>query len=672
MLKYIPKIKLFAPFFRMWNNVLFKASFERVKKCGQGPFATYHMNENLGFMSTAEGLEHVNSDHTLMIEKELTNADFGNLLHEVSKCVQEEPLLWKNKPKSLLLTASFAVGQSMTAKQATQQPREFVEATACHLPAIELADFLKLNKYIYGLRDYFTPDGLQRFLFHFFKTYERSDLKSFTKAELKRAKKNLKWSVFDKTRRDMKKNETLDWVLSSLGCFKQLEQFDARSMFEYRFFALKFRHEKQYVRFPVPDVHFILSRIVPEKDYSESDIPELDADYEKYQHEYQGPLELKNQFFTLMCGMEEAMWRGSYHEVLAYTAHILCEQKFVTNPVLAKYFLFVWGNLAVSLAKLHVPELFPLSCLDKMIPSCFAQHIDALHFKQQVMAAYEQYEEEEKLFLEMFDVVPTYSAFFRKIVLVHMSAVEKKLEDMLMEIFAGLKQCRKKTDDTHLEVEIKRLEKLLKKECEKHTKLMHVLCSITKSRTFCEDYERQIHLMKLYKEIQLCLRNECKGEEEFHGIVCCIHNHVSMTWNYKAQVDSYEEYHQQMFDLKRELQKQTRMVYPKVWADVCYFHLIFLKALRDPQPTIFSQMIYDDAHTIYSNLDHPRAQRLEKLFKNEQVFEKPKFETRINPQCSLVWLAQRAPRVKGLIRQGISSAIKFDLWDASSYWKALR
>jgi hypothetical protein len=40
--------------------------------------------------------------------------------------------------------------------------------------------------------------------------------------------------------------------------------------------------------------------------------------------------------------------------------------------------------------------------------------------------------------------------------------------------------------------------------------------------------------------------------------------------------------------------------------------------------------------------------------------------------CSILWLAQKAPRVKGLIRHGISSAKKFDLWDASSYWKALR
>ena len=412
-------------FFSMWNNVLFKASFERVKKPGQGPFATYHMNESLGFMPAAEGIQHVNDNHTLLIEKELTCPDFANLFHDIAKCVQEEPLLWKNKPKSLLLTASFAASQNMTAKQATQQPKELVEATACHLPPYELADFLKLNKYMYGLGNYCTTNGLQKFLFHFFKTYERFDLKPVTKAELKRAKRCLKWSVFDMTRKGMKKNEKLDWVLTSLGLLKQLDQFDARLLFEFRFYALKFRHEKKCVRFPIPDVLFTLSRIVPEKDYSESDLPDLDDDHVRHEEEYQAPLDVETQFFTLLCGMEESMWRGSHHEVLAYAAHILCEQKFHALRVLQKYFLHVWGNLAVSLAKLHIPEYFTLSCLDKMNPTCFAFEIDAMHFKQQVLAAYEQYDKEEKLFQEMIEIVPTYSAFFRKIVVVHMSAVEK-------------------------------------------------------------------------------------------------------------------------------------------------------------------------------------------------------------------------------------------------------
>ena len=653
----------------MWNNVVFKASFERVKKIGQGPFATYHMNENLGFMPTAEGLNHVNENHTLMIEKELSGPTFANLLHEISKCVQEEPQYWKNKPKSLLLTSSFTVAQQMTAKQAKNQPKEYVEATACHLPATELEEFLRLNKYMYGLSQYFSHDGLQKLLFHFFKTYSRSDLKPYTKVQLKRAKRSLKWSTFDVTKQQMKKYVGLNWTLTSLGMFKQLEQFDSRFLTEYRFYALKFKHEKQYLRYPLPRVHFSLSRIVPEKDYSECDLPDLDADFEIHRHPYDGPLEVKNHFFIILCAMEESMWRGSHHEVLAYGADLLCEPKFENHPRLEKYFLFVWGNMAVSLAKLHLPEIYPLSCLEKMIPKCFAFEIDAMHFKQQVMAAYEQYDDEEKIFLELLDLVPTYSAFYRKIVFVHMSATEKRLEDMLMGIYAMHVLIE---ENPHLGgCAARRIEKTFHKECDKHMKLMHVLCSITKSKEFCEDYEKQILMMKLYKEMQKCFDNLCKTED-FHAVASGLDNHVTFSWNLKIHVDSFEEYYQQMMDLKRELQKQTRMVYPKVWADVCYFHLLFLKALRDPQPDVFSELLYNDALYIYSNLDHPRAGRLETLFKKHESFEAPKFEAKVNPHCTIHWLVKNAPRVKGLVRNGISSAKKFDLWDASSYWKALR
>jgi hypothetical protein len=655
----------------MWNNVFFKASFERRKKEGTGPFATYHMNENLGFMPTNEGIKHVEENNTLVIEKEMSGPTFATLLHEISKCVQEEPQHWKNKPKSLLLTASFVAAQNMSVRQLCQQPRELVEETACHLPPTEIVDFMRMNKFLYGLKGYFTPSALQKFLLHFYKTYERTDLKRYTKQYMKRVKKCMKWAVFDITREEMKQARPLDWVITSLGCFKQLEQFDARFVTEFRFFSLKFRHERQYLRFPIPKVPFMLSRIVPEKDYSESDLPELDDDFEKHKTAYLGPIDLKNEFFTLLCAMEEGVWRGSHHEVLAYGAQLLCEEKFLSSQVLQKYYLFVWGNMAVSLSKLHVPELFPLSCLEKMIPQCFAFKIDAMHFKQQVMAAYEQYEEEEELFSQMFEIIPTCSFFFRKIVIVHMSAVQKMVEDMLMEIYGGLKMCENKRDD-HLQDEINRLVKRLLKECDKNIKLMHVLCSITKSCEYLEDYEHQISVMKVYKEICVCFQMEWVTEQDFHPIMVNIRNHISFPWNYKIKVDTFNEYHQQLFDLKRELQKQTRMVYPKAWADVCYFQLLFLKALRDPQPQNFTDVLYYDAVFIYSLLNHPREKRLENLYKRHQPFTKPRFEDKVESMCSILWLVKNAPRVKTLIRNGISSAEKFDLWDASSYWQPLR
>ena len=128
----------------MWHNVIFKASFERVQKEGPGPHATYHMAEEMGYMPPEEGVKHVNDNVTLLVEKQLTAPEFSNLLHEISKFVQEDPGPWKNKPKSLLYTASFVSAQNLTVEQTKQLPQILVEETACHLPAHELVDFIKL------------------------------------------------------------------------------------------------------------------------------------------------------------------------------------------------------------------------------------------------------------------------------------------------------------------------------------------------------------------------------------------------------------------------------------------------------------------------------------------------------------------------------------------------
>jgi len=655
----------------MWHNVIFKASFERVQKEGPGPHATYHMAEEMGYMPPEEGVKHVNDNVTLLVEKQLTAPEFSNLLHEISKFVQEDPGPWKNKPKSLLYTASFVSAQNLTVEQTKQLPQILVEETACHLPAHELVDFIKLNKYMYGLRDFFTPNGLQKLLLHFYKTYQRPDLHPETKKQMKRVKKTLKWGVFATTRKEVARNVKFNWVLASLGLFKQLDQFDARFHLEYRFYALKFRYEKQSIRFPIPEINFTLCRIVPLLEDIPGDVAELDQPHVKYRDEFVPPSELKEKFFSYLCGMQESMWRGSWHEVLAYGAHILCHRNWSDIEDLQKYFLHVWGNLAVSLAKLHIPVYYTLSCLYKIVPLSYAFEIDLKHYKQQVLGAYGQYEKEKEIFTELMQIVPTYSKFFRQIIIAHMSATEKRVEDMLMDLIGGYAQLDHQRNAA-METEMMRIQKAIKKICNEHIKLMHVVCANSKSEIHIQDYELQIALMMLYKQMMVCIETEGETEEDFYPIMRRINTHLEYTWNYLIELDSYETYEREMDDLKSELQLQTRMAYPKSWADVCYLHLIFSKALRDFQPANFLTWLYEDALEIYTKLDHPRAHRLKKQYKNGPgALPRRQFNTTCYSQCTIVWLTQNAPRVKGLIRSGVTSLKRFDVEERAGYWQGL-
>jgi hypothetical protein len=655
----------------MWHNVIFKASFERVQKDGEGPFPTYHMDRGMTFMPPAEGVQHINENVTLLMERELTCAETLNLLHEISKFVQEDPGPWKNKPKSLLYTASFAFAQNVQAGETKELPQVLVEETACHLPAHELAEFIKINKYIHGLKDFFSDDGLQKLLFHFFKTYERPDLSRDTKRELKRVKKCLKWGIFDTTRQAKRKNVKLNWVLTSLGLFKQLDQYDARYDYEYRFHALKFRVEKQHIRLPIPEVNFAMSRYLQRIDPDLRDVAELDDIHVRYDERYVPPTDLAPQFFSYLCGMEESMWRGSYPEVLAYGAHILSEEKWSNSTELEQYFMHVWGNMAVALAKLNVPEYFSLSCLFKLAPKCFAFELEEKHYKQMVLSAYGQYEQEEKICLELIKVVPTYSYLFRKIIVCHMSTVEKRVEDMLMDLYDGLGQLESQ-NDAGQETDMLRLQKSIVAICNQHSRLMHVVSSLTKCQTWIDDYEIQISYMKFYKQIMLCFENCTEGHEDFCSIMSHITTHLENTWNFKIEVDSFQEYQEEMQKYKRELQKQTRQTYPKGWADACYVHLLFSKALRDFQPASFLRWLYDEALEIYTKLEHPRAERLKRQYKRAPLAFYPRqFQSKCYSECSFGWLLQNTPRIKGLIRTGIASLKRFDILDSEIYWNPL-
>jgi hypothetical protein len=149
-----------------------------------------------------------------------------------------------------------------------------------------------------------------------------------------------------------------------------------------------------------------------------------------------------------------------------------------------------------------------------------------------------------------------------------------------------------------------------------------------------------------------------------------LQTHLSFTWSFYMELETFDHYQGRMCNYKRELQMQTRMTYPKCWADVCYLHLILSRVLRDPLPASFLTWLYDEALKIYSKLQHPRAERLKKQYKvGAGVFVPVQFESNFNPECSIVWLTRNAPRLKELIRTGLTSLERFDTSFSFDYWK---
>ena len=640
----------------MSSNVIFKASVERAKR--EGPNVTCRLSK--------EAAQLVKENRTLLIEKEMTSEECYIFLHDISKFVQKDPGLWNNNPKSLVYHASVVAAQTLTARQARELQPNLVEEVACHLPAKELLDlFINQDQ---GLKDCFSMNGLQKLFAHFFKTYEHPNLPPRLKKRMQQIKRRSQMTLL---------HRKVTYALMSLGLSKWILTFEQNLIFEYMFFSLKFRYDSpiSFRRAPRPEVNALLAPFIPETDEAVGDVAKLEPQHvgERWAGlEYQTPQRMEDIFLSYLAAMEESVWRGSHCEVLAIGAHILCQRQWEEREGLRKYFLHVWCNMALSLAKLNIPAYYALSCLQKREPMCFAFEIDKKHYKQQILSAYGQYDAEEEIFAELLEMVPSHSKFYRKIVNVHMSAVQKRVEDMLMELISFQNELEENACNELWVVKMERLQSSIKILCDKHIRLMHVVSSMTKDEVHLLDYDLEISYMKVYKHMAICIIHLDKSLDSIYSIMQDLQTHLSFTWSFYMELETFDHYQGRMCNYKRELQMQTRMTYPKCWADVCYLHLILSRVLRDPLPASFLTWLYDEALKIYSKLQHPRAERLKKQYKaGAGVFVPVQFESNFNPECSIVWLTRNAPRVKELIRTGLTSLERFDTSFSSDYWKKM-
>jgi hypothetical protein len=533
---------------------------------------------------------------------------------------------------------------------------------ACHLPATELYDFVKKEKSIQDMRKEFSVDGLQMFLLHFLKTYSRDDLPGHVKRELKLAKKTIRCSVYNMASKSKdlltSKFFHIDWIFPALGCFEQLYQFPFRNDSEYIFYLLKFRYQQQYSRCPIPKIPFCLSRLVPEQIEMIHDLATLDEEADTNTRVYQPKETAHEEFMMSMRAIEEAAWRGCHHEVLAYATNVLCNENMLFHPYWKKYYFYVWGELAVSLAKLNMPSTFPYSCLEKMkefAVRCISFELDALLYEQKVASASCKYEIEEKLFLKICKLVPKHSAFLRNSVLVHMSCKKRQIEDMLAEAFAR-RQDGFDNFNNYFQMDVRKnfmvkFEDSIENECEKHKTLMYKFCSIFKNERKRLIFEQELMLIQLYEELLMSIKYQYGSKSKWNMVAASLATtncHERHFVSFHNKTSTSENYLYEMMTLKRELEKQTKVNNHQVWANICFTHFLMLKAV-DSSAEI-KNFFHLEAMKIFSFHNNPRAVRMEThLVQHQQLPPFAFAEHVIEPHCTIQWILRNAPKVKHFV-----------------------
>jgi len=326
------------------------------------------------------------------------------------------------------------------------------------------------------------------------------------------------------------------------------------------------------------------------------------------------------------------------------------------------------------LAKLHLPQTFAHSCLFKansMIKS-FSDKIDFLHFKQQVLDAFEWPTQEKEVYFEISTLVPQKSEFFRKSVVVHIQSILKNLECDLLHMW--YLRNRLPTNDVDFEQrQIDTFDKGYEKKYEEFAQFLYGLLASPSvhinSKKLYKDY---LIVNELFWIVSLELHwntSQPSKKEKIDANFQDTNHHLASFVAFWNDSILFHQYEKDLQDLKLKFQKQTRLVNNLLWADVGFSHLLLLKLTHTFAPVQFIQELYNDIYRIYLIYEHPKANLMKKKMIDCQPYNWPSEVSSANECVSFSWIIKNAPRVKNLIRLGVSSVERFDVKDQSSYWE---
>ena len=668
-------------------SVVMKATFERAGEFSPLKLCPLHITDKSPFIPPEDVVQLLEKNgQDIVVTQTLDAAKFNLMFRDLSKHFNIQPkekLAVVGMPKSLVATCGNVVTDKMTARYVASQPKEISEVLACNLPPQELVDFILSETTLKSLKEKYSIDGIQMLMLHFLKTYSRNDLPDYIKKELKLAKKFLKsecykLSLNNKTNKsEYSKYCHIDWTFVALGCFNQLLSCGYNNSLEYIFFKSKFREHQNCVRSPIPHTPFCLSRLIPERECFIEHLTVLEEDRNTRVYK---PRNTKHEEFMVgMNAIAENAWRGAHHEVLAHAAVLLCNDDMLYNQYWKKYYFFVWGELAVSLAKLNMPETFSHSCLTKMKEfsvKCISFDLDTLLYEQKVASAYRQCDKEKKIMKLILTLVPKHSRFYRNSVMVHLSSRKREFENMLAYAYLVRKE---RTDDPakYFGFDLKqsamtRFEDSILDQLVEHKQLLHKMCATFKRESRCEIFKQQLLLVEMYDDLLSFIKFGWKLKRKWRMIEASLAN---STCNERHFVSFHlkfideDTYKRQMLALKRDVEIQTKVVNHQAWANICFSHFLFLKAVDSTAEIL--DFFRQEALQIYSFHNNKRKRflvdDLAHTFNLETCDEEPKIE----PHCTIQWIIRNAPNVKGFIRLGISSAERFDIWSTHFIWERM-
>ena len=570
-----------------------------------------------------------------------------------------------DQPKSLLLCSAIQAAHYLSHEKRIKLdssilPQPLIEEVACQLKSINLAEFILDNHSLLMLKEQFSVDGFQRLLFHFFRQIEicqnRHTKKIFHQIY---DDFHLSFSTYKLKHILIPHNAPYHFVnvfdspIAALGIgFYQLH---VDHLHEFKFFQSKFERIQFFEKFPVPHIPMALEAFIPQNVKIEDYLPDI-----MFQENIniERPLTEENTFFCLLTAMSEAYRYGRHSETLAYAFELLDipEKEFSR-----RYYLHVYGMLAVTLAKLHVNLSWSSSCLEKtgQYLDIFSQQVTALFYHQQFYAATGQYLMQEELFYKLLDLVPLASSLHNQIVQCHFCCFFNELEISMLQVLCMNNDVENQTENKDKKFI---LQQRIRKHLEKQKRLLHFLLSERNPNS--DDIEFLLDLFHLYyltfDKLKTPNLETFDDRIEILSTKFNYHYHHAdhfLLYQSDGQFFNYHDYLDKMDDerVKSNLHFHTKN--SEYWGHICFTHFLFMAILAENQTA--AEFWLQEARDIYKKLNNPKHHLCTLYLEKKSSFKKPSFDVETF-QFTVPGLLTASPFLCPLVRLGITLVEKFN------------
>ncbi len=309
-------------------------------------------------------------------------------------------------------------------------PKEVNEQLVLFMKGCELCDYVKSFGGIYNIYKTFSIDGFQRFYLHFLQMCEKTNFLE-TRNKMKLQKDDFIVTMIYDLRNDDTEID-LNFCFRSMG-FPDIFFDFKEPRFQYYFFSCKFHtYHLPYDHFPVPAIPPNWTQFLP-TNVDTSVLPFLIQPLRLKRDPPFQQFTLNDEFFVRLLAMVNAYTRDRHHETLAYGFELVAHQTIYQNNVLNKYYVYVYGMLAVTLSELHIEFDICSSFLveaEHLAKIC-SQTLDIFYYKMRVAKNFYMFDLVHEMFFKIFDVVPMESNFYPYSLQIYFNALFVLVENNL-------------------------------------------------------------------------------------------------------------------------------------------------------------------------------------------------------------------------------------------------